>query len=447
MGTWVERHWTPSDAPALSRRSRSGGPYHAYVPDTLRHRDLAIPAELSRRAAQVERKILDLSRPGGGHGLEGIARFLLRSEAIASSRIEGLAPAPDKVAMAELAQREEIAGFSRTARLVANNVSVLRKLGQTIGESMPDAGVTVDEIVALHAGLLGDERLEGLRTTQNWIGGSSWTPIDAEFVPPPPEMVPDLVLDLADYMSGAEHGALIQAGIVHAQFETIHPFGDGNGRIGRALIHAVLQRRGLTPSPVLPVSMVLGTWSDRYVDGLTAFRSDDRESAEMADATGLARWLSTFVEAADIAVEQADDLSRKIGDLAAEWDERYEKYRMENGKRRALRVDSADARILAGLPDTPVLTSATAADDHGVSAAAARRALDDLAEAGILRKRSMGKRTYGFVADELLDLVTIAERRLASTRFDTALAPPTGRAVPERPNHGSYNSGSAQLGP
>lgn len=438
MGTWVERQWLASDAPASSRRSRRGGTYVAYVPHKLCDRDLAIRSELSRRAAQVERKILDLSLTGDGQGLEGIARFLLRSEAIASSRIEGLAPAPDKVAMAELAQREEIAGFTRTARLVANNVSVLRKLGASIGESSSDAGVTVDDIVMLHAGLLDDERLNGLRTDQNWIGGSSWSPIGAEFVPPPPEDVPDLMFDLAEYMSGAEHGALIQAGVVHAQFETIHPFGDGNGRIGRALIHAVLQRRGLIPSPILPVSMVLGTWSENYVRGLTAFRGLGEKpgtdgTPTVSTTAGLCDWLSIFIEAADIAAEQARELSSTIALLRRQWTSRYEAYRSDTGKQRALRVDSADARILAALPDTPVLTVSTVASDHGISAVAARRALDDLAEAGILRKRSMGKRTFGFVADELLDLVTVAERRLASTRFDTSLAPPVGRAAPGPP--------------
>ena len=76
--------------------------------------------------------------------------------------------------------------------------------------------------------------------------------------------------DVVKYLNSASHGALVQAAILHAQFETIHPFADGNGRIGRALIHLVLERRGLATSPVLPVSMVLGTWSEGYVAGLTA---------------------------------------------------------------------------------------------------------------------------------------------------------------------------------
>ena len=101
----------------------------------------------------------------------------------------------------------------------------------------------------------------GLRTIQNWISGSNHTPIGAEFIPAPPGLVHDLVDDLCLYLDGASHGALIQAAIAHAQFETIHPFANGNGHVGPALIHGILLRRGLTEYTILPVSLVLGTRS------------------------------------------------------------------------------------------------------------------------------------------------------------------------------------------
>lgn len=424
MGTWVERQWIPSDAPGLARRSRRGGPYRAFVPDRLSTRNLRVPGDMSRKAAVVERRILDLSSSGTITGLEGIARFLMRSEAIASSRIEGLAPSPDKVAVAELAKsdlQENIAGVSRIAELVANNVVALRELSSM---SAKHQDLSVQDVIALHALLLDDNRIQGLRTTQNWIGGSNYHPIDAEFVPPPEDEVPGLMADLLDYLNGAEHGALIQAAIVHAQFETIHPFGDGNGRIGRSLIHSVLQRRGLTPSPVLPVSMVLGTWSDRYIEGLTSFRASD---------DGLPIWLNTFIEATSIAVDQATMLSSDIADLREDWAVRVDEQRSAAGKTRALRADAAESRIMVLLPDAPVLTAATAANELGISESAGRLALEKLTEAGVLRRKSIGKRVTGYIADELLDLVTIAERQLASTRFDTAISPANARAVPKRP--------------
>ena len=91
-------------------------------------------------------------------------------------------------------------------------------------------------------------------------------------MPPPPELVPDLVADLLTYLNGATHAPLIQAALVHAQFETIHPFADGNGRVGRALIHTVLTRRGLLAGMILPTSPVLSTLSDEYIEALSRFR-------------------------------------------------------------------------------------------------------------------------------------------------------------------------------
>lgn len=91
-----------------------------------------------------------------------------------------------------------------------------------------------------------------VRTDQNWMGGSSFNPCSAAFVPPPPEHVADLLRDLLEYINGDEHSPLVQAANAHAQFETIHPFADGNGRTGRALIHVVLRRRSLAPRFVPP---------------------------------------------------------------------------------------------------------------------------------------------------------------------------------------------------
>jgi len=96
-----------------------------------------------------------------------------------------------------------------------------------------------------------------IRSEQNWIGGAASSPRDAEFVPPPPELVPDLLDDLCAFCNREDVPASVQAGIAHAQFETIHPFADGNGRVGRALIHVVLRRRALAPRYVPPVSLVL----------------------------------------------------------------------------------------------------------------------------------------------------------------------------------------------
>ena len=280
--------------------------------------------------------------------------------------------------------------------------------------------VTLSHICDLQAQLLEQPRLTGIRTTQNWIGGSQWSPIDADFVPPPATHVPELMDDVVKYLNSASHGALVQAAILHAQFETIHPFADGNGRIGRALIHLVLERRGLATSPVLPVSMVLGTWSEGYVAGLTAFRNGD-----------LNAWLDFFMEATHQAISQAERIAADVVELRDRWDARFREYRNQNGKTRVPRSDAAETIILRNLAEHPVLTASSASRTYAMSQSAAKRALDRLADAGILRKKVVAKGgTSGYLADEVLDLITLAERRLASTQFDTRVAPPTGRATP-----------------
>ena len=399
-----------------------------YAPDDLCGRPVTIPTELAIRAAAVERSIRGLSDGPGADGLAAVARFLLRSEAIASSMIEGIAPSAQQVALAELAQQEQIRGFSEQARLVANNITILRRATQDLVDTDQ---VTVDDIVTLHAALLPDQRHHGLREVQNWIGGSNWHPLDAEFVPPPWEQVAPLLDDLVDYMNGSSTGPLIQAALVHAQFETIHPFTDGNGRVGRALIHTVLARRGLARGAVLPVSLVFATLSDRYIDGLTSYRYEGNITDDAA-ITGVVDWLDVFIDSAAIACEQAAALSDQVAQLRREWHDRLRAHRLDRGMREEPRAGSATSRLLEILSEAPVMTTRTVQRMLGVSFPSARAALEELADAGVLRRKSVDRGTTAYVAREALALVGLAERRLASTQFDTRTSKPR-RGAPALP--------------
>ena len=362
-------------------------------------------------------------------GLEGLARFLLRSEAVASSRIEGLSVSPQQLAIAELAQVEDVTGhsFTENARLVANNITLLRDATSTVASA---PAVTVDGLDALHRALLDDAELHGSRTAQNWVGGSEWHPLDAEFVPPPPELVPDLMADLATYCSGATHSPLVQAGLAHAQFETIHPYRDGNGRVGRALIHTVLTRRGLTPSAVLPVSLVLLTRADDYVAGLNRYRFDGAPDDE-AGRAALDAWLDVFLDATITAARQARRFADDLGDLRTGWTEQLAVRRTGQGTRGRPRANSATARLIERLPELPLFTVRSVQRVLEVSDVAARTAADELADAGVVVERRVGG-TTGYFATEVFELLTLAERRLASTRWDTRESPPA-RSVPAAP--------------
>lgn len=428
--TWETSLWEPAVESGVPRADRRRGAYRRYVPGTLEGAAVAVRGDLARQAAAVERKIR-LLHGAGAEGLGGIARFLLRSEAIASSRIEGIAPSAQQIALAELGQSESVRGISEQARLVAANMTVVRR---STTELVAAESLTLDHVLELHRALLVDQpQHHGLRRVQNWIGGSDWSPLDADFVPPGPEQVPALMADLVSYLNGAAHSSLIQAALAHAQFETVHPFTDGNGRVGRALIHTVLARGGLTPQAVLPISLVLATLRSQYVSGLSAYRYDSEAGGSAAEAVH--RWLEVFLGAADVAVDQSANLARQVADLRADWASRLSEHRLGAGLRPSPRADSAVARLLSELPEAPVVTTTTLSRILDVSFPAASAALDELRQAGIVTTVVIERGAKAFVAREVLDLVTLTERALASTKFDTRSAPPS-RPVPASPAAG-----------
>jgi Fic family protein len=425
----IEHHWDITwHAPV--RRDQRGGTYLAYLPDELVAQSIRVGPDLARAAADVEKRIAGLVHAPGSTGLESLGRFLLRSEAIASSRIEGLQASAQQVALAELSVTEDIpmAGLSENGRLVANNIVTLR---QASGSLAGVNEIVPDDLIKLHRALLPDHPQQGLRERQNWIGGSDWHPLNADFVPPPHEDVPRLIADLTLYLNGAAHAPLVQAALTHAQFETIHPFADGNGRVGRALIHTVLTRRGLTRAAVLPLSLVLLTRSQEYVRGLTSYRYQGPVGGAAAIA-GINGWLEVFLQAAQVAVELAGQFVVELEALRRQWAVDHAAHRAEIGLTRAPRADSAVMRLLPLLPEVPVTTVQSVQRLLKVSDPAARLALEELANAKILSRKKVDRGTTAYLARDVFDLLTMTERQLASTRWDTRESPPR-RAAPARP--------------
>lgn len=428
MGIFTEAKWE-ADPTLPGRSHRRGGSCCYYSPDRLTTLQVSISPQISEEIAGVERRVLALAQADGITELEDLSRFLLRSEAIASSQIEGIAPAAKQVALAEIGEAEDIRGISDAAKLVARNMTVVREASDRLARSQ---GVAITDLEQLQRALLGaDHPAVGIRTVQNWVGTSNYHPIGAEYVPPAPGLVPDLLEDLLSYLNGATHGPLVQAALVHAQFESIHPFVDGNGRVGRALIHTVLTRRGLTSSRLLPVSLVLATFREQYVAALNDLRFEGSPEAP-ENARRIAEWIRIFSRAVDEAVTQAEDLRAQLLLLAEQWRGRLEAFRAANNYTRALRSDSGVARILGRLAGTPVLTVKTASQIYGLSVQNASEALTQLADAGIFSTRSIARGTTAFIANEVLDLVTLSERKLALTQFDTRVSKPV-RQVPRLP--------------
>jgi Fic family protein len=369
--------------------------------------------------ADAERALVELNHRGNGLvDTESLARLLLRTESVASSRIEGLEIGGRRLFKAQLATDLGLEPADRGAAEVLNNIEVMRGLI----EQATASPLTVAMLLDSHERLLRGTRFADVagrfRDVQNWIGGSEMSPCSAEFVPPPPQEVPWLMEDFSRFCSRDDLPALAQAAIAHAQFETIHPFFDGNGRIGRAIIHAVLRRRGITPRFVPPVSLVLATRSRDYVRGLTATRYRGRAGSPAAKE-GLGIWLGTFAAATIRSIEDAQTFDSEVRSIQARWRERL-------GRTRS---DSSTALLIDVLPAAPVLTVKTATDLIGRSGQSVNQAVGRLTEAGILVQTTVGRRNRAFEAPDLIAAFNALERQLASPAGNTRTDPPT-RPVP-----------------
>lgn len=347
------------EVPILWRGRRA----KAFVPTRLADRRLELaPATIAasaRAQAAVE------------HGAErmpedyaALARLLLRAEGVASSFIEGVtAPVVDIV----LAELDDEGAPSAAAWVAANLAAVTEAI-----EEAHAGPLTVEDVCRWHRTLMTGsptpaQHVGVLRAEQGWIGGTS--PLDAHLVTPPHEKVPTLVDDLVAYVNRDDVDPVSQAAIAHAQFEIIHPFADGNGRVGRVLVAWILVRRLALITPP-PVSTRIAADVGGYASGLVLFRMGDHDS-----------WVRWFAETVSGAGRAQQELVASVERLQREWRERLSGPR--EGTRR-VRSDAAAWRALDLLPRRLVLTGPIVAGEIDVPLKSANAALRDLVDAGIL---------------------------------------------------------------
>jgi len=409
MAEYLRKRWEPRFE-GMIRRHRQGCNYDAYLPDPLDGWNLTLPGDLAADIADAETAIRDLNQAGTSHvSLEGLARFLLRAESVASSKIEGLDAGPRRLVEAEATLAQGGKCTDRVAVEVLGNIAAMEAAIQVATQ---DQTISLPDLLKIHRVLMDRSprpELGGVvREQQNWVGGSSSNPCSAVFVPPPAERVEGLLHDLIAYTNGEEHSPLVQAAIAHAQFETIHPFADGNGRTGRALIHIILRRRRLSPAFVPPISLVLATWSDDYISGLTAFRHL-HPAGSSERSTAAHTWLRTFAATTPRACSHAQTCASRMDELVNGW-------RASLG---TVRRGSALDLLLGALPGVPLITVNSAARLIKRSDVAAGAAVNRLIEAGILTQRNIGKQRYRiFEAPALFDLFTSLGRACASPAGD-----------------------------
>jgi len=422
MSKVLKRRWRSEVASGLPRRDRASCDYEAYLPDLLVGRAVRLDGEVAADVIDAEAAIARFdARATALADTEALARLLLRAESVASSRIEGLEVGGPRLLRAEAAQSLGDEANDVTAIEVLGNIQAMSWALHTVN---PGDDITLETLLEAHRRLLAGTRLEEIgghiRHEQNWIGGSSFNPCSAAFVPPPPGYVSDLLNDLCAFCNTESLPALTQAALAHAQFETIHPFVDGNGRIGRVLIHLVLRRRGLAVRVVPPISLVLATWSKDYIAALTATRYVGSQTSKLA-AEGLNHWVGLFAAASGRAVSDAERFENQVSDLQSQWRARLG----------AVRRGSAVDLLINALPGAPIVAANGAADLISRTFQATNQAIARLAEVSIVKQVNVGRRNRAFEAPELIRQFTDLERRLASPTGNTRSSEPS-RRVPAR---------------
>ena len=369
-----------------SRRRKILPTYEAAVPASIAALPVEIPAQLARRLTEVEVSLarFDTAQEARGYALPAL---LLRSESSSSSQIERLTSSVRNVALAELTDKAPA-----NALIVARNVAAMR---EALGQS---GDIGIDSICAIHDVLMRGTREEpGLRKEQVWIGGSPYSPHGATFVPPHADLVRPCLEDLVAFGAREDISPIAKAAIFHAQFETIHPFTDGNGRTGRALLHRMFARDEVLLHAMLPVSAGLLHDVDRYMGALDAYHDEAIEPM-----------IECLADALELGAVIGSRIASDVDGVLAGW-----------ASGNTDRSGSASHRLPALLVEQPVVDVAFVASRLGITDRAARNLVETACERGILAKMGNAKRGAFYQASDLIAVLEEASslegiRRIAA---------------------------------
>ena len=367
------------------------GTYSAAIPADIAFADYAPARSVSAAAEDASNEIARFDAEMGNE-IAPFAAILLRSESVASSQIENLSASARSVAMAELGDTSK-----QNATLIAANTDAMRSAIQLADR------LDSESILQMHLALLGahDPRSAGRwRSEPVWIGRSARSPIGAEYVAPHESRVVHAIDDLVAYIGRDDIPVLEQAAIAHAQFETIHPFTDGNGRTGRALLHSMLKAKGLTRNVTVPVSSGLLSQPDVYHRALTSFRAGAPDEI-----------IALTADAAFRAIANGRQLVEEIRHIRA-------------GRRESVtaRTDSTTWKIADLLLRQPVINTAVLKSELGITANHALRYMNQLLAGGAVTSFSVYQRGLHWKSDAVLDALDAFAARSSRRRFPTALS-------------------------
>ncbi len=310
----------------------------------------------------------------------------VRKEAVISSQIEGTQASLDDVVAFEATSRSERpADVEEVCHYVDALAFARAEIARPKGLPL-STRLLCESHRRLMRGVRGTEKRPGtLRTSQNWIGGTR--PGNARFVPPPPAAVPGALGELERWIHAEDAlPPLVRAGLAHVQFETIHPFLDGNGRIGRLLIALLVEHWGLLPSPLLYVSLSFKRHREEYYRRLSAVRTD-------GDWEG---WTEFFLECVREAADDGVDAARRLHGVLG-------RDRLAVAGHEAATVSSI--RLFDLLPEHPMVTLPRTMELLGASKPTAGDAIDALLRAGVLEETTGRKRDRVYAYRAYLDVL------------------------------------------
>ena len=384
-----EEHVWVAENDGLSTRaqvSAGSGPYASTVPAKIVGLAPDVPSDL---AADVEVATSELTRFDAyaraalgvdSPALGPMASVLLRTESASSSQIENLTVGARQLALAEIDQ-----STSTNVQTVVANVRAM-EAALVLADRLDESAILTMQHELL-SGQRGWEQHAGrYRDGLVWVGTSSISPRGASHVAPQAELVAPAMSDLVEFMRRDDLPVLVQAAVAHAQFETIHPFVDGNGRTGRALVHALLRSKGTVRHTTAPVSAGLLVDTEAYFESLTAFREGDaRPIVEQLARAG--RY------AARSGTQLVDDLAAQISQA---------KEQLGN-----LRPQAAAWRVVPHLVAHPVVNAAFLTSRLQMNTVTAQRALNQLSDAGVLQERTGKQRNRIWQHDGILAVLDV----------------------------------------
>lgn len=369
--------WTNTqDIQYLSRKSKSKilSTYESSIPNLISPMNITLPPDLESSISDLMINIARFDARQETKGYE-FPSMLLRSESAASSQIENLTSSIRNIALAELSDKSP-----SNAKLIADNVSSMHTALDT------QETLSLDTILNIHRALLSTSNKEfagRFREQPVWIGGTNYSPHEAIFTPVHHSRLNHYLNDLINYSKRIDVNPIVKTAIIHAQFETIHPFIDGNGRTGRTILHKTLKDDGVLQTVTLPISAGLLNNTESYMDALLKYQEGDPIPI-----------IEEISSALELAVMIGNETSNQISKVIEHWESMIQE-----------RKNSSIWKLLYLLIEQPVVDTSYIEDRLNITNRGANKLIIRAQEYGILRKLGNAHRGVFYQSDDIINVM------------------------------------------